>query len=108
MKQERMVEQVDKMVRAGRITKEEGERLRAAEGTDDFDAAVGAIRARHAGTHMELAIAAGEISREEADRDLERLRNGEHPKGLRARLRKHRPRQPSGTPSPAESERPTE
>lgn len=108
MKQTRIVEQVDKMVRSGRITEEEGERLRATAGTPDFGSAVGAIRARHAGTHMEAAIAAGEMSREEADRDLERLRNGEHPEGLRARLRKHRPRRHYGTESPAESERPTE
>ena len=39
---------------------------------------------------MEGAIAQGEMTQEEADGYLERLRSGEHPKGLRARLRKHR------------------
>jgi hypothetical protein len=39
---------------------------------------------------MEAAIAEGEMSRAEADGYLERLRQGEHPKGLRARLRMHR------------------
>jgi polyhydroxyalkanoate synthesis regulator phasin len=92
MRQERIIEQVDKMVRSGRITEEEAARLRATEGTADFDAAVGDIRARHAGTHMETAIADGEMSQGEADGYLQRLRDGEHPAGLRARLRKHRPR----------------
>jgi hypothetical protein len=40
---------------------------------------------------MESAVGAGEMSQEEADRYLDRLRSGEHPEGLRARLRKHRP-----------------
>jgi polyhydroxyalkanoate synthesis regulator phasin len=90
MRQERIIEQVDKMVASGRITEEEAAQLRATEGTAEFDAAVGAIRARHAGAHMEAAIADGEMSKEEADDYLERLREGEHPKGLRTRLRMHR------------------
>jgi polyhydroxyalkanoate synthesis regulator phasin len=95
MKQERIIEQVDKMVRSGRISEGEAERLRATEGTADFEAAVGDIRARHAKAHMEGAIAQGEMSQEEADGYLVRLRDGEHPDGLRARLRKHRPRRDS-------------
>ncbi len=90
MKEARIIEQVDKMVESGRITKDEAVRLRATEGTAEFDAVVGEIRARHAGAHMEVAIADGEMSQEEADGYLERLRSGEHPKGLRARLRMHR------------------
>lgn len=39
---------------------------------------------------METAIADGEMNQQEADEYLERLRKGEHPKGLRARLRMHR------------------
>jgi polyhydroxyalkanoate synthesis regulator phasin len=93
MKQERIMEQIDHMVELGRITEEEAARLRATEGTDEFDAAVGAIRARHAGAHMEGAIAEGEMSQEEADGYLDRLHQGEHPEGLRARLRRHRPGQ---------------
>jgi polyhydroxyalkanoate synthesis regulator phasin len=92
MNQERIIEQVEKMVRSGRITEEEAEQLRATEGTADFDSAVGDIRARHAEAHMEGVIAQGEMSQEEADGYLVRLRDGEHPEGLRARLRKHRPR----------------
>jgi hypothetical protein len=92
MRQERIIERVDKMVKSVRITEEEAAQLRATEGTPDFDGAVGAIRARHAGAHMEAAVAEGEMSQEEADGYLVRLRSGDHPEGLRARLRKHRPR----------------
>ena len=92
MKQERIIAQIDKMVESGRITQDEAAQLRATEGTAAFDAAVGAIRARHASTQMEAAIAEGEMSSEDAAGYLERLRNGEHPQGLRARLAKHRPR----------------
>jgi len=97
MQEERIIQQVDKMLTSGRITEEEAVRLRATEGTAEFDAAVGEIRARHAGAHMEVAIADGEMSQEEADGYLKSLRNGEHPKGLRARLARHRPRRHSVT-----------
>jgi hypothetical protein len=90
MKDERIIQQVDRMVAAGRITEEEATQLRAAEGTPEFDAVVGAIRARHAGAHMEAAVAEGDISQGEAPASLERLRGGEHPEGLRARLWRHR------------------
>jgi hypothetical protein len=91
MKEQRIIGQIDKMVASGRITENEAVRLRSAEGTPEFDVAIGDIRARHAGAHMEGAIRAGEMSQEEADGYLERLRSGEHPKGLRAQLAKHRP-----------------
>jgi hypothetical protein len=95
MNERRIIGQIDKMVTSGRITEDEAVRLRAAEGRPEFDVAVGEIRARHAGAHMEGAVRAGEMSRQEADGYLERLRSGEHPKGLRARLAKHRPGKPS-------------
>jgi polyhydroxyalkanoate synthesis regulator phasin len=92
MKQERILEQLDKMVASGRITEEEAADIRAAEGTEEFERAVGAIQARHAGEHVGSAIEAGEMTQEEADAYLDQLRRGDHPKGLRARLTKHRPR----------------
>ena len=91
MKEERILQQLDKMVASGRITEDEATDLRAATGTEQFQRAVGAIQARHAGEHMESAIAAGEMTQAEADAYLDRLRRGDHPKGLRARLTKHRP-----------------
>jgi len=95
MNEQRLIGQIDKMVTSGRITEDEAVRLRAAEGTPELDAAVGEIRARHAEVHMEGAVRAGEMSQQEADGYLERLRSGEHPKDLRARLAKHRPGKPS-------------
>jgi len=44
MKQERILEQLDKMVASGRITEDEAADLRAAGGTEHFERAVGAIR----------------------------------------------------------------
>ena len=95
MNEQRLIGQIDKMVTSGRITEDEAVRLRAAEGTPEFDAAVGEIRARHAGAHIDGAVRAGEMSQQEADGYLERLRSGEHPKGLRARLAKYRPGKPA-------------
>jgi polyhydroxyalkanoate synthesis regulator phasin len=86
MKQDRIIKQIDKMMKSGRITDEEATRLRATEGSAEFDQTVGEIRARHAGAHMEESVAAGQMSQEEADCYLERLRGGEHPKGLRSHL----------------------
>jgi hypothetical protein len=90
VQEERILEQLDKMVASERITEKEAADLRAAAGTEQFERAVGAIQARHAGEHMETAIAAGEMTQEEADAYLDRLRHGDHPKGLRARLTKHK------------------
>lgn len=92
MNPDRILEQLDKMVAAGRITESEAAHLRATAGTPEFDAAMGAVRARHAEAKMDVAIRSGEMTQEDADANLERLRRGEHPTGLRARLAKHRPR----------------
>jgi polyhydroxyalkanoate synthesis regulator phasin len=90
MRQDRIIQQLDAMVVAGRLTPEEAARLRAAEGTPEFEAAVNDVRARHAGAHMEAAVAEGEMTQDEADSYLARVRGGEHPDGQRARLRPHR------------------
>ena len=94
MKEERIIQQLDKMVVSGQVTPEEAERLRKAQGKPEFEAAVLDVRLRHAGERIHSAVSAGQMSQQEADDQLERLRNGEHPKGLRARLRAHR------TPNP--------
>jgi polyhydroxyalkanoate synthesis regulator phasin len=90
LNQERIIGQLDKMLESGRITPEEADLLRATEGTTEFEGAIASIRARHAAAHMEGAVAKGDMTREESDAYLERLRKGEHPEGLRARLREHR------------------
>ena len=90
MNEERILRQLDKMVASGQITPEEAERMRVAQGKPEFEAAVLDVRLRHAGERLESAVSAGQMSQQEADDQLERLRKGEHPKGLRARLRAHR------------------
>jgi hypothetical protein len=64
MNQDRIVKQIDKMLKSGRIHKEEAAGLRATQGSAEFDRAVGEIRARHAGVHMDESIAAGQMSQE--------------------------------------------
>ncbi len=90
-RRERVVEQLDHMVESGRVTEQEADRLRAARGTDEFDEVVRGISLRHAETRLESAVADGSMTREEADGFSERLRNGEHPRSLRAHLGKLRP-----------------
>jgi hypothetical protein len=90
MNENRVFQQLDKLIASGRVTSEEAERLRATRGTPAFEAALGEIRARHASAQLEAAVADGGTTAEEAASQLQRLRDGEHPKGLRARLRTHR------------------
>jgi hypothetical protein len=90
VKEERILQQLDKMVASGQMTPEEAERLREAKGKPEFESVVLDVRLRHAGQRLHSAVSAGQMSQQEADDQLERLRKGEHPKGLRARLRAHR------------------
>ena len=91
-KPQRMMERLDAMVASGRLTPEEAARLRATEGTSEFDDAVAAIRARHARAHTERAVGEGRMSPEDADGYLERVRSGEHSRELRTSIRGKRPR----------------
>jgi hypothetical protein len=84
----RLIERLDHMVAAGQITEGEATQLRTARSEREFDAAVVAIRSRHAGARLDEAVQSGHMTRAEADANLERLRNGEHPRGLRAHLHK--------------------
>jgi polyhydroxyalkanoate synthesis regulator phasin len=83
----RMMERLDAMVANGRITPEEADQLRAAEGTAAFDDVVAQVRARHAQAHTEPAVAAGTMSQEEADHLLDRVLAGEHSTELRKQVR---------------------
>ena len=90
---DRLLDRLDRMVESGQVTDEEAERLRAADNAEDFDAAVVAIRTRHAQARLDAAVAAGQMSKDDADANLARIRAGEHPRGLRAhlgRLARHR------------------
>jgi hypothetical protein len=76
------------MVESGRVTASEAERLRGAAEPKEFDEAVIGIQARHAGEKLNAAVEGGHMTRDEADAYLQRIRQGEHIPGLRARLRK--------------------
>ena len=100
--QQRVLRQLDRMVAAGRVTAQEAERLREAPDAAAFDAAMGEIRARHAGADLDAAVAAGRLTRAEADDLQHRIGQGDHPRGLRGQLRRwagHR-RPPGGHQSP--------
>jgi len=88
----RLIESLDRMVEAGRVTEQEAAQLRASVEPDEFDTAVRKIRVRHAGPRLAAAVESGNMTAEEADDYLERLARGEHPKGLRAHLRRLVPR----------------
>jgi hypothetical protein len=87
MQQERIIEQLEKMVAAGRITPVEAARLRASAGTAEFDTVMGTIRARHARPHTDAAVAAGRMSQEEAEASLDRVRAGDHSPALRSHIK---------------------
>jgi hypothetical protein len=84
----RLLERLDDMVRSGQVTDEEASDLRAATNAEDYDAAVITIRTRHAQARIDVAVEAGQMTQAEATTNLERIKQGEHPRGLRAHLRK--------------------
>jgi CHASE3 domain sensor protein len=84
----RLLERLDQMVRSGQVTAEEAADLRAANNAEDFEAAVVRIRTRHARVRLDAAVEAGQMTQAEANANVEQLQKGEHPRGLRAHLRK--------------------
>lgn len=74
------------MVRSGRLTDQEAERLRSARGQAEFDDVVRTIRVRHAGEKLRAGVADGSVTAQEDDGFLDRLKNGEHSGALRAQL----------------------
>ena len=87
VQRDNVLRQLDRMVEQGQVTADEATRLRAADTAEEFDAAIGAIRARHAGASLDAAVRRGDMSPDEAAANLESIRSGAHPRGLRARLR---------------------
>ncbi len=86
-RRDRIMEALERMVDSGRIIESEAHDLRAATDETEFTQAVRNIRVRHAGLKLDEAVANGSLTRAEADRLLDRLRNGEHEGSVRARLR---------------------
>jgi polyhydroxyalkanoate synthesis regulator phasin len=87
MQAERIIERLDDMVAAGRLTADEMTRQRKAIGTPEFDSEMAAIRVRHARVHTDAAVAAGTMSPADARALLDRVRNGEHSAELRRHVR---------------------
>jgi hypothetical protein len=94
------VGRADEMVESGRLTEQEAERLRGADGPGDFDDVVRDVRVRHARASLEAAVLDGRLTPKEADRFLERLRNAEDPRSVRAVLRQLRQGDLSPAPGP--------
>jgi hypothetical protein len=76
------------MLGSAQVTAEEATALRAATSVEDYEAAVVTIRTRHARARLDAAVEAGQMTQAEANANLGRLQKGEHPRGLRAHLRK--------------------
>src|SRR6266498_1736095 len=86
----RLLERLETLVEAGRVTDEEAERLRVAAASGELDEGVRQIRLGHARATIGAAVEDGRLTQDEADASLERLHNGEDPRFLRG-LRRHRP-----------------
>lgn len=84
---EKLPRRLDKLVESGRLTADEADMLREAGSSIEAEAVLTDIRARHAGASLQIAVDAGTISQEEADRTLEQIRSGEHSPELRSRVR---------------------
>jgi hypothetical protein len=92
-KRDGLLKQLDRLLASGRITSAEADRLREATNRDEFDSAARDISIRHAQTRLDAAVKAGEMTEEEAQNQLEVLRNGEHRRTLRGHsLRRHETR----------------
>jgi polyhydroxyalkanoate synthesis regulator phasin len=101
--QRRLLQHLDRMVSAGRVTAEEAERLRGAGDVAAFDAALAEIRAGHAGPDLDAAVADGQLTQPEADELLDGLRRGDHSAALHQRVRPGRKlhrRPPGDRPAP--------
>ena len=85
----RLLQRLDKLVEAGRLTEDEAARLRAVADADELEEAARAIQLRHARARVDDGVTKGAVTRDEADDLLDRLDRGEDPRllrGLRRRL----------------------
>jgi hypothetical protein len=85
---DRLLRQLDRLLGSGRITSAEANRLRGATNRDEFDAAARDISVRHARVQLDAAVEAGEMTEEEAHKQLDVLRSGEHRRTLRGHSRR--------------------
>jgi hypothetical protein len=87
-RRDRLLRQLDRLLGSGRITSAEADRLREATNRDEFDAAARDISVRHARVQLDAAVEAGEMTEEEAHKQLDVLRSGEHRRTLRGHSRR--------------------
>ena len=86
----RLIERLDRLVEAGRLSEEEAERLRTAAASGELDDAVRQIRLKHARVRICAAVEGRQLTQDEADAIVERLENGEDPRFLHALRRRLR------------------
>lgn len=91
-KRKQIVKGLDKMVSQGRMTEAEAEALRETDDPNAFEILIRRLRVRHVTVALSAAVEAGHMSQSEADENLQRLSDGEHPRSLRAHLSKMIPR----------------
>jgi len=92
-KQNQLVKGLDRMLKSGRVTESEAAELRAASDPATFEELLQNLRVRHATEKMNAAVVGGYMTQEEANTNVKRLQNGEHPRSLRAHLAKILPRE---------------
>ena len=71
---------------SGRMSEEEAAALESADTDEAREAIMRRVRARHAAARLEAAVAAGDISADEADTLIEEVRRGDHSSALRRRI----------------------
>ena len=71
---------------SGRVSEEEAAALEAADTDEAPEAIMRGVRASHAAARLEAAVAAGDVSADEADRLIEQVRRGDHSSTLRRRI----------------------
>jgi hypothetical protein len=90
MRRTRLLNKLDRLVDSGRLTSAEAARLRAASNANEFEAVAQEISVRHARGELDEAVAAGEMTQDEAARRLDALQKGEHRRSLRGHVRRGR------------------
>ncbi len=86
---DRIRRRVTKMLKAGRVTPEEADRVLAAPDSAELERAVADIRVRHVRARLDDEISGGRMTEQEADLFIQRLLNGEETR-LPSRSRRRR------------------
>ena len=79
---------IDRLVASGRLTEEQGEELRQAATVQELGRRAHAVQLQHASRALADAVAAGKLSRIDADGYLDRLNRGEDAHRVRRELRR--------------------